>query len=57
MEDAHNPYEFETYAMGENMQVRNAKTKSNGCRNQRLLQLLQNYEELEGGASKLQSRQ
>ena len=34
MNDAHDPYEFEVDTMGENIQVENAKTKSNGRRYQ-----------------------
>jgi hypothetical protein len=34
MDDAHDPYEFEIDAMGENIQVGNAEIESNGCRNQ-----------------------
>ena len=34
MSDAQDPYEPETDAMGENIQVENAETKSNGRRNQ-----------------------
>lgn len=34
MEDAHDPYEFEEDAMGENVQVINAKVESNGQRDQ-----------------------
>ena len=34
MDDAHDPYEDETDARGENIQIENAKTKSNGRRNQ-----------------------
>ena len=34
MNDAHDPYEPETDAMGDNIQIENAKTESNGRRNQ-----------------------
>ena len=34
MSDAQDPYEFEEYAMGENVRVGNDETKSNGRRNQ-----------------------
>ena len=34
MNDAHNPYELEADAMGENIQVENAETKYNGRRYQ-----------------------
>ena len=34
MVDAHDPYGDETDDMGENIQIENAKTKSNGRRNQ-----------------------
>ena len=34
MSDAHDPYEPETDAMGDNIQIENAKTESNGRRNQ-----------------------
>ena len=34
MNDAQDPYEPETDAMGENIQIENAKTESNGRRNQ-----------------------
>ena len=34
MDDAQDPNEFETDAMGENIQVENEETKSNGRRNQ-----------------------
>ena len=32
MNDAHDPYEFEEYAMGENVRVGNDKIESNGRR-------------------------
>ena len=32
MNDAHNPNEYEKYAMGENVRVGNAETESNGRR-------------------------
>ena len=34
MDDAHNPNEFEIYAIEYNIQVENVETKSNGRRNQ-----------------------
>ena len=34
MNVAQNPYELEANAMGENIQIENAETKSNGRRNQ-----------------------
>ena len=34
MNDAHDPYEFDEYAMGENVRVGNDKTESNGRINQ-----------------------
>ena len=34
MNDAQDPYELEADAMGENIQVENVETKSNGRRNQ-----------------------
>ena len=34
MDDAQDPYEVETNAMGENIHIENAETESNGRRNQ-----------------------